>query len=124
MAYLSAVVLPLILLLVAGLLKRWKATSRLPFPPGPKPRFMMGNLHDIPTELPWITYTEWGKQYGAWKIFSWPSSNMLYLPGDVVHAQVFGDHILIVNTLKAATELFERRARIYSDRPRIHMLSM
>ncbi|KAF7346529.1 hypothetical protein MSAN_01881000 [Mycena sanguinolenta] len=105
--YLLAVAVPVILLAVAGLLQRRKATSRLPFPPGPKPRFLVGNLFDIPTKMPWITYAEWGKQYG-----------------DIMHAQVFGQHILILNSVKAATELLEKRAAIYSDRPRIPMISL
>ncbi|KAJ7855936.1 cytochrome P450 [Mycena olivaceomarginata] len=99
-AYLSAAVLVSILLAVAGLLNRWKATSRLLYPPGPKPKPIMGNFHDIPTELPWVTYMEWGRQYG-----------------DVVHAQVFGTHIVVLNSLKAAVDLLEKRASIYSDRP-------
>ncbi|KAJ7658598.1 cytochrome P450 [Mycena olivaceomarginata] len=86
----------------------WKATSRLPYPPGPKPKLIMGNFHDIPTELPWVTYTEWGRQYG-----------------DVVHAQVFGNHVVILNSLKAAVDLLvEKRAPIYSDRPTIPMISL
>ncbi|KAJ7928088.1 cytochrome P450 [Mycena leptocephala] len=105
--YLPSIVLPIILFAVARLLKGGKGWSQLPFPPGPKPRFITGNLRDIPTELPWLTYTEWGKQYG-----------------EVVHAQVFRDHLLIVNSVKAATELFERRARIYSDRPTIPMVPL
>ncbi|KAF7348420.1 hypothetical protein MSAN_01796300 [Mycena sanguinolenta] len=105
--YLLAVAVSAVLLAVAGLLRQWKATSRLPFPPGPKPRFLVGNLFDIPTETPWITYTEWGKQYG-----------------DIMHAQVFGQHILILNSIKAATELLEKRAIIYSDRSRIPIVSL
>ncbi|KAJ7928082.1 cytochrome P450 [Mycena leptocephala] len=88
--YLPSILLPIILFAVARQLKGWK-----------------GNLQDIPTDLPWLTYTEWGKQYG-----------------EVVHAQVFRDHLLIVNSVKAATELFERRARIYSDRPSIPMIPL
>jgi hypothetical protein len=66
MGYLPASAIALLILLaIAGLLKRWKATSQFPYPPGPKPRFILGNFYDIPSELPWITYTEWGKQYGA-----------------------------------------------------------
>ncbi|KAJ6508469.1 cytochrome P450 [Mycena sanguinolenta] len=103
--YLLAVAVSTILLAVV--VKRWKATSRLPFPPGPKPRFLVGNLFDIPTEMPWITYTEWGKQYG-----------------DVVHVQVFGQHILILNSVKAATELLEKRAINYSDRSTIPMIPL
>ncbi|KAF7348416.1 hypothetical protein MSAN_01795800 [Mycena sanguinolenta] len=105
--YLLPVAVSAILLAVVGLLQRRKATSRLPFPPGPKPRFLVGNLFDIPTEMPWITYTEWGKQYG-----------------DVVHAQVFGQHILILNSVKAATKLLEKRATIYSDRSKIPIVSL
>ncbi|KAF7348396.1 O-methylsterigmatocystin oxidoreductase [Mycena sanguinolenta] len=105
--YLLAFAVSAVLLAVVGVLKRWKAMSRLPFPPGPKPKLLVGNLFDMPTEMPWITYTEWGKQYG-----------------DVVHAQVFGQHILILNSIKAATELLEKRATIYSDRPSIPMVSL
>ncbi|KAF7348384.1 hypothetical protein MSAN_01792400 [Mycena sanguinolenta] len=105
--YLPAFAVSAILLAVVGLLQRQKATSRLPFPPGPKPRFLVGNLFDIPSEMPWITYTEWGKQYG-----------------DVVHTQVFGQHILILNSIKAATELLEKRTTIYSDRPSIPIVSL
>ncbi|KAF7348419.1 hypothetical protein MSAN_01796100 [Mycena sanguinolenta] len=105
--YLLAVAVSAILLAVIGLLQRQKATSRLPFPPGPKPRFLVGNLFDIPTEMPWITYTEWGKQYG-----------------NVVHTEVFGQHILILNSIKAATELLEKRTTIYSDRSRIPIVSL
>ncbi|KAJ7653505.1 cytochrome P450, partial [Mycena rosella] len=81
--------------------------SHLPFPPGPKPRFIIGNLYDIPAELPWLTYADWGKQYG-----------------DVVHASVFGEHILVLNSARAASELLEKRAGIYSDRPTIPMVSI
>ncbi|KAF8158964.1 cytochrome P450 [Mycena galopus ATCC 62051] len=105
--FLPGVVLSSILLAIVGLLRRWKTTSRLPFPPGPKPRFITGNFFDIPTELSWITYAEWGKQYG-----------------DVVHVEVFGNHILILNSTKAAMELLEKRAAIYSDRPTIPMVPL
>ncbi|KAF7365051.1 Cytochrome p450 [Mycena venus] len=105
--HLPAIVLPLMLFVVVRLLKGWKATSRLPFPPGPKPRFIMGNFYDIPSELPWITYAKWAKEYG-----------------DVVHLQVFGNHVLVVNSVKAAVELLEKRGHIYSDRPTIPMASL
>ncbi|KAF8158963.1 cytochrome P450 [Mycena galopus ATCC 62051] len=103
--FLPAIILPLILLAVAtSLLKRW---NRPPFPPGPKPMLITGNLHDIPKVFPWITYTEWAKRYG-----------------DVVHIEAFGNHILIVNSVKVAMELFEKRSGIYSDRPTIPMLPL
>ncbi|KAF7348414.1 O-methylsterigmatocystin oxidoreductase [Mycena sanguinolenta] len=104
---LPVAVLTSILFVVASLLRGWRTTIRLPFPPGPKPKFLLGNLFDIPSEQPWLTYTKWGKQYG-----------------DVVHLQVFGNHILILNSAKAATELLEKRAILYSDRPTIPMVPL
>jgi hypothetical protein len=45
-------------------------------------------------------------------------------PGDIVHAQAFGNHILILNSVKVAMELLEKRARIYSDRPALPMIPL
>jgi hypothetical protein len=67
--YFPAVLLPLVFLAITGLLKRWKTTSQPPYPPGPKPRFLIGNFYDIPTEAPWLTYAEWGNRYGACRVF-------------------------------------------------------
>ncbi|KAH9038272.1 cytochrome P450 [Lactarius hengduanensis] len=60
---------------------------RLPYPPGPK-------------RLPWVTYRRWSEQLGS----------------DVIHADVMGSHIVIINSMKAANELLEKRSSIYSDR--------
>ena len=35
---------------------------------------------------------------------------------DIIHLQAFGSHIVVVNSVKAANELFEKRSRIYSDK--------
>lgn len=35
---------------------------------------------------------------------------------DVVHVDVLGSHVVILNSIEAATELLERRSSIYSDR--------
>jgi hypothetical protein len=34
-----------------------------------------------------------------------------------VHGSAFGNHVVVINSLKMAEELFERRAQLYSDRP-------
>ncbi|KAJ6466567.1 cytochrome P450 [Mycena vitilis] len=103
--YLPSIVSALILLAGAWLAK--KLTPRHPFPPGPKSSFIIGNLRDLPSEQQWITFTEWGKQYG-----------------EIVHASAFGDHLVILNSLKVATDLLDKRARIYSDRPSIAMIPL
>ncbi|KAF7346446.1 Cytochrome P450 [Mycena sanguinolenta] len=96
--YLLPVGLPLLLVAAASLLRKPKAT----LPPGPKPKLLIGNLFDVPTQLAWLTYTKWRKQYG-----------------DLVFFGVFGNNFLILNSLKATTDLLDKRATIYSERPSI-----
>lgn len=35
-----------------------------PYPPGPKKKFLVGNLLDLPTGQPWLTYTKLAKVHG------------------------------------------------------------
>ncbi|KAH9039868.1 cytochrome P450, partial [Lactarius pseudohatsudake] len=72
----------------------------LPYPPGPKRIPIIGNLLDMPSREEWVTYKKWSDQYGS----------------DVVHVDVLGTHMVIVNSAKAANELFDKRSSIYSDR--------
>ncbi|KAI0258887.1 cytochrome P450 [Gloeopeniophorella convolvens] len=85
---------------------------RLPYPPGPKRLPIVGNLFDMPTRNEWMVYKEWSNEYGS----------------DIVHVDVLGAHTVIVNTTKAAHELFEKRSAIYSDRPPLvainHLIGM
>ena len=43
--------------------------------------------------------------------------------GDIIHVQVFGHHMVILSSLRAARDLLESRGAIYSDRPRFVLLS-
>ena len=45
------------------------------------------------------------------------------ITGDIVHLEVFGQHVIVLNSAKAAKDLFERRSSIYSSRPFAVMLS-
>ncbi|KAI0259889.1 cytochrome P450 [Gloeopeniophorella convolvens] len=74
---------------------------RLPYPPGPKRLPVIGNLLDMPSREEWVVFKKWSDTYGS----------------DVVHADVMGTHTIILNSMKAAKELLERRSSIYSDRP-------
>ena len=49
------------LVLYPGLLGSRKES--VPLPPGPKPKFLIGNLMDIPTTNAAECYIEWGKKY-------------------------------------------------------------
>ncbi|KAH9067504.1 cytochrome P450 [Lactarius vividus] len=104
-----------VLLPVAALLAAFLYTIRhvrsnyrgLPYPPGPKRIPIIGNLLNMPSREEWVTYKMWSDQYGS----------------DVVHVDVLGTHMVIVNSAKAANELFDKRSSIYSDRPSLVALN-
>ncbi|KAJ7459915.1 cytochrome P450 [Mycena latifolia] len=101
-------VIPFLVLLAIKAVNFWRRnSSSLPFPPGPIPRLITGNLHEIPAKQPWLTYTDWKLRYG-----------------DIVHARIFGQHIVFVNSVKIASDLFEKRSHIYSDRPAAPMIDL
>ncbi|KAF8895094.1 cytochrome P450 [Infundibulicybe gibba] len=109
----SSPLISLLAILVAGYLCRrylWstKSRSRLPFPPGPKPKPFIGNALDIPTKTPWLTYAKWSETYRS----------------DILYVEALGNHIIILNSREAAADIMERRAAIYSDRPSIPMLEL
>ena len=66
---LSSQALTLIVVLSApilyGLFGASKNRNDLPYPPGPKGRFLLGNLLDIPPFKPWLSYMKMGKQYNS-----------------------------------------------------------
>ncbi|KAF4617908.1 hypothetical protein D9613_005902 [Agrocybe pediades] len=94
--------------LVFSLLKSFFLRRRLPYPPGPPEKsWLSGNLSDIPTDKPWVTYTNWKDTYG-----------------DIIHLRVYGQHTIILNSLDVAKELMEQRPKIYSDRPYFTMVDL
>ena len=84
---------------------RRRRRHSLPLPPGPKGLPLIGSLFTRPrTQLPLAeTYAEWGRKFG-----------------ELVHYEVLGHHIIVLNSEKAASELLEKRATINSDRPSLH----
>ena len=106
----SVVVWPLSLLFIWLLFrwfyKRFINPKSLPLPPGPKPLPIIGNLRDMPSSDEWIVATEWSKRFG-----------------DLVHVEVLGSHILYVNSLATARDLFDKRSTVYSSRAKTVMLT-
>ncbi|KAF8510098.1 cytochrome P450 [Gautieria morchelliformis] len=91
-------------LLLCHLYYTRKQNTRPPFPPGPKPLPIIGNMKDLQNSKIWETYNHWAEEYG-----------------DVVHVSSFGSHIIILNSFKAVYDLLERRSSIYSSRPHLTM---
>ncbi|PPQ96376.1 hypothetical protein CVT26_004978 [Gymnopilus dilepis] len=77
----------------------------LPYPPGPKKLPLLGNLLNLPQTFGWEVYSRWGKELGS----------------DIIHLQAFGRDLIVLNSLKVATDLLDRKSLIYSGRPHLTM---
>ncbi|KAJ3517705.1 hypothetical protein NLJ89_g328 [Agrocybe chaxingu] len=77
------------------------------YPPGPKKLPVVGNLFDLPKGFEWETYALWSKEFNS----------------DVIHLEVLGKSIIVVNSFDAATELFDKRSTFYSSRPQFPMVN-
>ena len=88
----------------------------LPYPPGPRPFPLIGNLFDIPKEFSWLSYTELSKKHGM-IYFAAKELLIEHMTGNVLFFRVFGNVIVVLNSIKAAKDLLESRGDIYSDRP-------
>lgn len=86
--------------LISSVVKR----PSLPFPPGPKPAPLIGNIHQLPKSLQWLHLYRWSKEYGP-----------------VMHLSMAGQSLIILSTHQAAHDLLNRRSSQYSDRPRMVM---
>ncbi len=108
----------------------WRSSRnrKTSYPPGPKPRFFLGNTFDIPTDRSWVTYGRWSKECKSECIQSRPQKGRKvdcgHGIGSIIHATALDKHLVVLNSPEDAVELLEKRAQIYSSRPRIPMLEM
>ncbi|VDB91013.1 unnamed protein product [Peniophora sp. CBMAI 1063] len=84
---------------LAALVARYIRSPRRKLPPGPPGLPFLGNALDI-RSAQWLNFTKWKETYG-----------------DIVYLSALGQDMIILNTQKAAADLMDRRAAIYSDRP-------
>jgi len=48
----------------------YRRRGGLPYPPGPRPLPIVGNILDIPKDFSWLAYTQFSKKYGTSLCFS------------------------------------------------------
>ncbi|KAJ7671882.1 cytochrome P450 [Mycena rosella] len=76
--------------------------KRANLPPGPTGLPLLGNIFQMPTETPWLTFAAWARKYG-----------------DVMSVSVLGQPIIFLTSPQAASDLLDRKSAIYSDRPEL-----
>jgi hypothetical protein len=104
-------------------IRDYQIRGGLPYPPGPRPLPVIGNLIDIPKEFSWLTYTHLSKKYGMSRSLLWVLLIKQIL-GAILSFRVFGQVIVVLNSIKPTKDLLERRGDIYSDRPVIPIFDM
>ncbi|CAE6491596.1 unnamed protein product, partial [Rhizoctonia solani] len=76
-------------------------------PPSPAGAYpLIGHALIHPTEDEHLIYARWCKE----------------LDSDVISVTVLGQTIIILNSVNTATELFDQRSSIYSDRPYLRVI--
>ncbi|KAI0254607.1 cytochrome P450 [Lactifluus subvellereus] len=69
-------------------------------PPGPRGLPLLGNVLEMRSKQ-WLNFMTWKQEFG-----------------DIFYLSAAGQPIIVLNTQKVAADLLDRRAGIYSDRPR------
>ena len=95
-----------------------------PYPPGPKPKPIIGNVLDLPTKDLANVYLGWGKKYNSEPNHWFCTFYDIWAIGSIIHASAFGSHFVVLNKHEDAVELLERRATKYSDRPEYPVLKL
>ena len=119
-----------ILVLVSSLVaffafRDYQRRRGLPYPPGPRPLPVIGNLIDIPREFSWLKYTQLSKKYGMIHFavtVHWSLTERM--AGDIISLRAFGQVVVVLHSFKITKDLLEKRPDIYSDRPFIPIFDM
>lgn len=98
--------------------------EKLPFPPGPVPHFLLGNLYDIPSgENQWSVYRALSNACGKISLVLTSYYDLSsFLESDIVYLTTLTKSILAINSYQAANDLLDKRGAIYSDRPDFPMI--
>ncbi|THU84659.1 cytochrome P450 [Dendrothele bispora CBS 962.96] len=80
--------------------------SRLPLPPSPSGLPIVGNIFELAGDNFYKQALEWSDEWGS----------------DIISFNIFGKTTIILNSLKAASDLFDKRGSNYLDRPDMPMI--
>ncbi|KAI0029080.1 cytochrome P450 [Vararia minispora EC-137] len=92
--------------------------SALPLPPGPPRLPLVGNAFDIPRDYPWKQYDKLSEKYGASsRVYTRLPFLIVLHAGDVISLEVFGQIIIVINSLPALKDIVLTRSATFSGRP-------
>ncbi|KAK7029404.1 hypothetical protein VNI00_014658 [Paramarasmius palmivorus] len=80
---------------------------KIPMPPGPSKRPIIGNLFDMPSQRDFEVFSRWGDTYGP-----------------LISVTVFNTSVVIINSYKKAIEILDKKSPIYSSRPHLPMVDL
>jgi hypothetical protein len=102
-------------------LRRRRRNTRLPYPPGPKGYPVIGNVLDIPQDIPlWKAAMSMAGKYSEWLAFAVRVCGLtpVYVDSDVLYLNMLGADHIILNSSEAISDLLDKRSAIYSGRVR------
>ncbi|KAI0300588.1 cytochrome P450 [Multifurca ochricompacta] len=82
------------------------AHSSLPLPPNPKGFPILGNLLDLASDEVHVKARDWSREFGE----------------DIISLNVMGSTMIVLNSAKAVSDIFDKRGSNYSDRPDMPMI--
>lgn len=110
-------------ILALRVIRGYQYRGGFPYPPGPRPLPIIGNLLHIPKEFSWLAYAHFAEKYGIKQPFVLTLLLTGYI-GDIISFHVFGQVIVVLNSIQAAKDLLEKRGDVYSDRPMLPIIRM
>jgi hypothetical protein len=101
--------------------------SSFPLPPQPKGLPVIGNLLDLAGDEVYVKCRDWSRQFGI--LFHLEAAFRAHLcifsqtaGDDTISLDVLGSTMVVLNSAKAVSDIFDKRGSNYSDRPDMPMI--
>jgi hypothetical protein len=88
----------------------------------------IGNLRQVPAERSDLQFAKWAKEYSEFVQVSdlaLAAKHVIsnaYSESDIIYVNLLGQPVIVLNSVKSAVDLLDKKGAIYSDRPRFVLL--